>query len=175
MTKDLILAALPTLTRPDLEQVAAMAQTLLGGRVGNVEPPASPLAAALIQALGEAINAPVPLSNLTGTTTGKTFQKHLPAIGKFLDAHFSNWSTNKLTQAAFLHMLMELLRDDLKERGLTPSLGIMVTNLGRLPEVFDNAYPGYLEAGLGDMVLRHFRKVQMPPQTPVARKKRRRI
>lgn len=175
MTKDEIIAALPSLTRPDLEQIHALASSLLGGHLGNVAGPAPTLAGPLIEALGGAINAAMPLSNLTGTTTGKTFQKHLPAVGKFLDAHFNGWSTNKLTQTAFLHMLMGLLRDDLKERGVTPSLGIMVSNLGRLPEIFDNAYPQYLEAGLGDMVLRHFKKVHMPPKTPVVRKRARRI
>lgn len=175
MIRDQILAALPTLTRPDLEAVCSVAQSLLGGRLANSAVAASPLAAPLFEALCGAVNATAALSNMAGTTTGKTFEKHLPGTTKFLDHHFKGWSDNKLVQLAFLGMLAELLRDDLKERGVTPTLGILVTNLGRLPEVFDNAYPLYLEAGLGNLILNHFKKVQLPKATPVARKKPRRI
>lgn len=175
MNKDEILAALPALTRPELEAIQAVTSSLLGAATAAFEPGAGTLAAGLLNALCVAVNAAVTPSTLAGTTAGKTFNKHLPAVTKFLDAHFKGWDANKLVQTAFLSMLMELLRDDLKERGVTPSLGIMVTNLLRLPEVFSNAFPNYLEAGLGDMVLRHFSKVQMPPKTPVVRKKPRRI
>lgn len=175
MTKDEILAALPLLPRPDLEAIAAIAQSLLGGRLSNAAVTATPLAAPLFGALCDAVNATAALSNMTGTTTGKTFEKHLPGTTKFLDHHFKGWDDNKLVQLAFLRMLTELLRDDLKERGVTPSLGILISNLGRLPEVFDNGYPGYLEAGMGSLILKHFRTVQLPEATPVARKKPRRI
>ncbi len=175
MTKDQLLSALPSLTRPELEQVAAVAASLLGGRIANVAVPASPLAAPIFEALSVAANATVTLENLSGTTAGKGFAKYLPAVTKFLDAHFEGWAYNKLVQSAFLSMLMELLRDDLKERGVKPTLGVMVNNLGRLPEVFDNAYPGYLEARMGGLVLQHFSKVQRPAPTSVARKKPRRI
>lgn len=174
MNKDAVLATLPTLTRPELEQVHAIATTLLGGRTGNVAPAASPLAGALLAAVSEAVNATVTPSNLQGTASGRHFEKHLPSAIKFLNGHFEGWQDNKLVQTAFLSMLMELLRDDLKERGVTPSIGIMISNLTRLPEVFENAYPGYLEAGMGLVVLNHFKRQQIV-QTQVARKKPRRI
>lgn len=171
-SKDAILAALPTLSRPELEQVHAIATTLLGGHTGAFAGPAGTLAAPIFEALGGAVNAAVSLQNLSGTTAGKTFDKYLPAVTKFLDAHFDGWTHNRLVQSAFLRLLMELLRDDLKARGVNPSVGVMVSNLARLPEVFDNAYPGYLEAGMGAVVLDHFKKVQPPP---MVRKKPRRI
>jgi hypothetical protein len=174
MNKDAILGALPNLSQPDLVAIHAMSGQLIKATGAVLSEPGS-LAAQLFEALSGAVNVTMPLSNLTGTTTGKTFEKHLPAVGKFLDAHFKGWDSNRLIQTAFLRMLMGLLRDDLKERGVTPSLGIMVTNLGRFPEVFDAAYPDYLAAGMGQMVLRHFEKIHMPPKTPVARKKARRI
>lgn len=174
MRRDDIIGALPKLSQPDLIAIQSLISALIkpAGEVSGQAGGSGPI---IFEALSGAVNATVALANLTGTATGKTFQKHLPAVTKFLDAHFKGWDANKLVQTAFLSMLMELLRDDLKERGVTPSLGIMVTNLLRLPEVFSNAFPNYLEAGLGDMVLRHFKKVQMPPKTPVVRKKPRRI
>lgn len=175
MNKDDVLSALPALTRPELEQVYAVAGTLLGDRTSAITAPAPPLAAELVSAVSGACNAMVSHQTLAGTTTGKTFDKHLPAITKFLDHHFDGWSHNKLVQAAFLSMLIELLKDDLRARGVNPSVGVLVGNLGRLPEVFDNAYPGYLEAGMGHVILNHFKKVQLPPKTPVGRKKPRRI
>lgn len=160
MTKDEILASLPVLNRSDLEAVAAIATSLLNGRTANVATKASPLAAPLFDALCGAVSATAALSNLSGTSTGKTFEKHLPGVTKFLDHHFKGWSDNKLVQLAFLGMLAELLRDDLKERGVTPTLGILVSNLGRLPEVFDNAYPNYLACGMGNVILKHFEKMK---------------
>lgn len=174
MNRDDIIGALPKLSQPDLIAIQSLISALIKP-AGEVLGQAGGNGPIIFEALSGAVNATVALANLTDTATGKTFQKHLPAVTKFLDAHFKGWDANKLVQTAFLSMLMELLRDDLKERGVTPSLGIMVTNLLRLPEVFSNAFPNYLEAGLGDMVLRHFSKVQMPPKTPVVRKKPRRI
>lgn len=175
MVKDDILAALPALSRPELEAIQAVCTSLLGGRPAAFEPGAGTLAAGLLNALCAAVNAAVTPSNLIGTTTGKTFDKHLPAVGRFLGAHFKGYDDNKLVELAFLRLLADLLRDDLKERGVTPTIGILVTNLTRLPEVFDNAYPGYLAAGMGGFILDRLRSGQVPKEAPLARKRARRI
>lgn len=175
MSKDEILAALPALTRPELEAIQAVTSSLLGAATAAFEPGAGTLAAALLNALCVAVNAAVTPSTLAGTTAGKTFNKHLPAVSKFLDAHFRGYDANKLVELAFLRLLADLLRDDLKNRGVTPTIGIMVTNLTRLPEVFDNAYPNYLEAGMGSFILQHLAAGQVPKATQMGRKKPRRI
>lgn len=173
--KDQILEALPGLSASDLTMIQATITGLLGGRIGNVAAPAGTLAAPLFEALCGAVNATVPLSNIVGTPTGKTFQKHVPPTQQFLDRYFKGWDRQAIVQMAFLRMLMELLCEDLKTRGAAPTVGVMVTNLLRLPEIFENAYPGYLDAGLGDMVLRHFTKVRLSAKAQVGRKKPRRI
>lgn len=175
ISKDDILAALPTLTRPELEAIQAVCASLTGGHTAAFEPGAGTLAASLLNALCAAVNATVSPANLSGTATGKTFNKHLPAVTKFLAAHFKGYDDNKLVELAFLRLLADLLADDLKGRGVTPTIGILVTNLTRLPEVFDNAYPGYLAAGMGSFILDLIKSGKVPKETQVVRKKPRRI
>jgi len=46
-----------------------------------------------------------------------------------------------------------LVVDDLTTRGMTPSLNLLILNMGRVPEVFDSNYPGYRASGLASQVL----------------------
>lgn len=155
MTKDDILAALPKLTRPDLEAVQAVCTSLLGGRTGHVAAGATTLAAGIFEALTGALNVSMSYSNLP-TATERQFRQKLPTFTSFLDKSFEGWNKNKVSQLAFLKMLFELLIADLRKRGAQPTIGIMVVNLNRMPEVFNDAFPGYIDAGLAKLVLKNF-------------------
>jgi hypothetical protein len=49
-------------------------------------------------------------------------------------------------------LLVSALMDELRSRGIGVAFGTVATNIGRLPEIFDSAFPGYLESGLGFVV-----------------------
>lgn len=110
--------------------------------------------ALLFDALSGHLNAMAGWPTMAGTKYGKLLVKNAPAVEKFLNRHFEGWDRNKLKQMAFMRLLIGLLADDLKERGVPRTFGIMVTNLTRLPEVVDNAFPNYLAAGLGPELLK---------------------
>lgn len=172
MTKDDILGALPALSQADLAAIQALTASLLNDRTAAVDGPATPLAGLTWQAMHTAVNAPHSLP--IGTPAGRSLNKRVAGLEKFLNRHFSGWDSNKVSALAFLTMLIRLLRDDLQERGVRPTILLLANNLIRLPEVFEDAYPGYLEAGLANHVLRHFQKA-VPKKASVARKKPRRI
>lgn len=154
--KDDILAALPTLSKADLEAIYAMTAHLLqGGSQGAVSNGATPDAPLLFEALSGQLNALAGWPYVASTKQGKLLQQRAPEVTKFLSKHFKGWDKNKITQLAIMQLMLNLLRDDLKERGVQPSFGIMVTNLNRLPEVFSNAFPGYLESGMGPLLLKN--------------------
>jgi hypothetical protein len=152
--KDDILAALPTLSRADLESVHAMAAHLLGaqGSVSNGGTPDAPL---LFEALSGQLNGIMGWPYVAATKQGKLLQQRAPEVTKFLTKHFRGWDKNKITQLAIMQLMISLLREDLKERGVQASFGILVANLNRLPEVFSNAFPGYLESGMGPLLLKN--------------------
>lgn len=158
MNKDSILAALPQLSLEDLTVVCSVTQSLIKGRTAVDLPPASGLAAMVFDAMGGPMNVTVPYASMAGTKWGKQFEKKVPELGKWLDQHFDGWSTNKVTQLAFLQWLFVLLANDLKRRELPRSLAMVVTNLEQIPRIVENAYPSYLESKLGGLILAHFQK-----------------
>lgn len=153
VTKDEILGALPSLSHADLLAVQALASALVGG-VGAA---LSLQGAACFNALVSALGAQITYSAIEQTKTGKLFIKRLPDFIKFLDANFAGWDSNKLTQMAFLRMIFCLIKEDLQKRDVTPSLGMVVSNMLRIRDVFELAFPGYLSAGMGEVILKGFK------------------
>lgn len=158
MTKDAILTTLPKLSLEDLTVIHAVASKLISGHTAPKNEAAGTLAALFFEALSGPLCVTQPYSNLAGTKWGKQFEKKVPDLGKWLDQHFAGWSDNKVSQLAFLQMLFTMLANDLKRRNLPRSLAMAVTNLEQIPRIFENGYPGYLESGLGKLVLSHFQK-----------------
>lgn len=148
------MAALPRLARADLEAVHGLCAHLLGA-TGAAQAGALGADLALYDALVTAIGASVPYSALP-TDSARRLRNNVPSFIKFLDTNFVGWDHNKITKTAFLRMLFTLLVSDLKGRGVSPSVNIIIVNMGRMPEVFDNAFPGYLGAGLGHVILKQY-------------------
>lgn len=154
--RDYILGVLPKLSADDLQAVLALTTSLLKGR-GDVETGQARPTGLLFEALSNHLQAVAPWATVAKTKAGKMLLEREPELSKFFNLHFRGWNDNKVQSLAFLMMMLELLSDDLKERGVSPTFGIMVLNLNRLPEVFRNAFPGYLENYMGYFVLRKLR------------------
>lgn len=154
--KESIFGALPKLSRDDLVAVHLMAGHLLGAATAPIDEGAGTANQAIFNALVAALGLPLAYSSFNLTSSAKLFEKKLPSLIEFLNVNFKGWDAKKVTQLAFLRMLFGLLVDDLKEREVTPSMGILISNMGRIPEVFDNAFPFYRESGLGKVILKKF-------------------
>lgn len=151
-----MLAALPKLKPADLEAIIAVAQSLLGAPTGASPGPAAPLAGMLFDAISAALNVTTGYANMPPTVTN-AFNKRVPDTIEFFNANFKGWDSNKVGQMAFLRMMFDGLRDDLKRRGVQPNYTTMINNMPQLRRVFDNLFPGYIDAGATGLVMRKFK------------------
>jgi hypothetical protein len=156
--KDQILAFLPSLTKDELTAVIAVASQLLGGLPVAADEAASPIATIVLDAIAMALNRSKgpPLNALTNTFASQ-FNKKLPLLISFFNENFAGWDENKLLQIAFTREMMILLRDDLKRIDIKPTYLTLVRNLHRIGGVFESAFPGYIESGLGYIFLQRLR------------------
>lgn len=155
--RDYLLGMLPNLNVTDLLAVQTLVTSLLKGRTGDTENGVGHPTGLLFEALSSHLQAIAPWSTVARTKSGKLMLTKEPLLTHFFNQHFRGWDENKVLSLAFMRMMLELLSDDLKERSVNPTFGIMVLNLNRLPEVFRYAFPGYLENHMGYIVLKKLR------------------
>lgn len=158
MNKDKILAELPELSLEDLTIIHAIASKLIQGRSMGQTNKASTLAALCFEALSGPLNVTGSYASRATTKWGIQFEKKVPDLAKWLDLHFVGWADNKVSQLAFLQLLFTMMANDLKRRNLPRSLAMAVTNLDQIPRIFESAFPGYLESGLGKLIMERFQK-----------------
>jgi hypothetical protein len=142
MNKDQILAALPSLNQDDLRAIAAVIVSMLR-RDGTVGPlvkqgnsPNTWLAEALQATLGQ------PNYPLRGTAL-KAFNKNAPIALAFMNTHFAAPMTRYDRALALMRYLLGLLADNLKVMKVPVTTTTLAQNLHRIPEVFNDAFPGY--------------------------------
>jgi hypothetical protein len=137
MSKDRVLALLPKLKRDELQEVRAVLNNLLSQNtpITNVE------------LWLDAIKVVLGVGFIVKTRTPK---KHFDTAEEFLKRVLPEH--RRVNLMAGRQRLVSLLANDLKKRKVNPTVGIIIANLGRLPEVFDNAYPGYRDSGLAWMI-----------------------
>jgi hypothetical protein len=151
LTKSQIIAALPKLPVTELNEVVAVAQSLLGGHTGAVAGSADRVPALLLDAIRGAVNAE--RAWLKPALEHKLIEQS-KAVTRYCNKHFPDWDQNRNKQVKFIRFLMELLKSDLIAIKVKPTLTTMINNLHRLYEVVDSAYPGYAEAGLYNVIFR---------------------
>ena len=150
LTKDQIIGALPTLSQSDLTAIKAVTVALLGhGLPDAVNGPNGP-SAWLFEALAGVLGVSYGLQS----GSAKQFNKSAPVFLKFVEEHFSSSLTKKVNGVAVMRTLLMLIIDDLKGRGVPVSLGSVIVNMPRMPEVFDTAFPNYLSSGLAALIIK---------------------
>jgi len=145
VTKDQILAALPKLKKTDLQAVQAVCANLLGQAPKNA-PAAkpSPAEAMLFDALTLTIGVKMGFQAFSQLDTYRHWRNHAPEALGFIEANFSNDLGTNVPMKAFHRFLIGLLIDDMKRRHIPITLQSVVVNLSRLPEVYQDSFPGYL-------------------------------
>lgn len=157
ISKDDVLGALSGFNQADLAQIHALTSHLMGRTGVRVKPPpphAHEILGALVSALGlttyryEALSPPAK----------RQFEAKVPTMTGWLDKNFKAWAANSIVQQAFMRMMFGLIIADLKGRQVKSSIGVVIANMDRLSAVFEAAFPGYLEAGMGHIILERFSK-----------------
>jgi hypothetical protein len=144
-----ILATLPTLSKPDLAQIRAAADSLLGPTAAPNKQAATPLFDAMTRALGLRLG----FETFRATATYKPYMRGEEAVTLFIAQHFPAVCDSRVTYNAVLSFMVECLMDDLKERKVPLSIGTLCNNLERAPQVLKAAFPGYMEGGLSSVIL----------------------
>jgi hypothetical protein len=159
MKKDSILAALPKLKPDDLKQVHAVAASLLAALGKPADAALSvgyDTGLAIFDALVSAAGVTATMQSLPVSLVQR-FDRQWPALVTFLDANFKGWNDNKVSRAAFLRHLFDLIQKEVRVH-TKPTPLTMINNMHRLPEVLDKAYPNYLKSGLGHLIISRFKR-----------------
>lgn len=143
-----IIAFLPKLSRADLATVKAAAEHLLGGLNSEANDHTYPL----FEAVRNIINSRISFLKFKTTNSFREWDKNASGVIQFIDETFPN--IGKTTRMAMMTYLVGALADDLKERGVPVTIGTMSSNLGRLPEVFEDAFPNYRGSGLVHLIVK---------------------
>ena len=156
ISKDNILGALPGLSDQDLETVLATASSLLNSRTGPKGQALTAQAAPFFNALQAALGSAMPYSALANTSHATRFHNNVLPLTRYLNRQFPGWDKNKISQLAFLTMLFGLVIADLKSMELTPSTGMLISHMLRIPTLLDAAFPDYVQGGLASIILKRF-------------------
>lgn len=149
-----ILAALPTLTKADLAQIRGAADSLLGPTAAPNKQAPTPTYDAITRTLGLRL----PFVTFARTPTYKAYKRGEEAVTQFIAEVFPQVCDSRVTYNAVLSLMVECLMDDLKRRTVPISIGTVCTNLERAPEVLRAAFPGYIEGGASEVILRSITK-----------------
>lgn len=154
LTKDKVLAALPTLTKLDLKAIQAVIGTLLGSAPTDTESaPEAPLGW-LYDALTLHLGAQQNYQAFLKTPPGKQFIKNGPVFLNFIQVNFKGVLDNKVRAQGLMRHLGSLLFEDMKRQKVPITRRTVMANLQRIGDVFRSSYPGYLESGLAVLVLK---------------------
>ncbi len=148
MTLSEIIAALPKLKQDELKAVKAVAERLLASssHISGYEQE-------LFLTLCDKLSARVSWTQFRAGAAGRPWAKGAATVLCFAEGslHLGQWS--KAPRMAIFGLLLGLVIDDLKGRKAPVTLGTVTANLSRVPMLFEEAYPGYLEGGMAMLVL----------------------
>lgn len=150
-----IIAALPTLTPKELAVVWAAVDRLADAQQ-NISDATMPL----YDAVCAVLSVRVPYRDFSTSNVAKAWRRHAPSVIGYIESTWPQVQRSRVQKAALMQFLIELLRDDLKERKIPISLGVIVNNLGAVPEVFEKAFPSYRSSGLAHLVLDQMQRNQ---------------
>lgn len=141
-----VLAALPKLSQGELVVVKSAVETLL-------KPTAGPDSTSLLFEVVSRYIVTTRMGFEVFKTTGiyKTWKRSAPDVVLFMEQTCPN--LNRVETIAFASLLIEMLIADLKELNVPISLGTVVRNLSRVPQIFDVGFPMYRINGLAYLVI----------------------
>lgn len=155
-----ILAALPSMSASDLSLLAGAIRQLQGG-----EPPPTgeeraggPLfeaVKAVLGAKGLAFSRGDTYANFAKSKQFKAWEEGSERVTDFVRAHFGR--LKKVEELRLYKMLLPILLDKLTAQKVPISLGSVCSNIGRLTDTFDIAFPGYIGSGLARVVIKSMR------------------
>ena len=150
-----IIARLPSLAKRDLLAVRGAADALLGPQAEASGGVAPPLFGAVTRALGLRIG----FGAFQATRTYRQFKRGSETVDAFMAAEMPEIK-DAVTKQALVGLIVSCLLDDLRGRHVPLSMGTVSSNLERAPQVFRDAFPGYLEGGAAQIIIDRLKKIK---------------
>lgn len=143
-----VLSLLPVLSQSELATVKTAAEQLLvSSGAGSDEPDL------LYDALRAVLNVKLPYSRLPSSMR-KVWDKNAPIVVHFMEVTWKVTKAQKVMRLAIMKFLVNLVIDELKAQRVPISLGTVITNLHRIEEVYDRAFPDYRKSGLSGLIIK---------------------
>lgn len=142
-----VVKLLPKLTQHELLTVRAAVEQLITAPHTEDVDATSPLYDNMSRLLGVTLS----FRDFHNTAVYRQWKRNAPACIAYIEEHFPE--CRKATKSALMLFMLEALIDDLKERGVPITLGTVTKNIDRLPQLFDQIFPGYIQAGLGHVIV----------------------
>lgn len=153
MTRDEILAALPKLSTAEQKSIMA-ALVALGVKGGGQQAPTlSAQQRAVFDAIGHALNTKLAPGLLVRGVIAKHFDRCSTQMLNFVNHNFGFAMKGKVAMLALIRFMVVLVVDDLRKKRIRLTPGVVVLNLTRINEIFEDAYPGYLQGGLSKFLV----------------------
>lgn len=153
-----VISSLPSMGRTELRNMQQAISLLLAEQPAtDARHQADSFEMLLYQAVAEelksrGIRQHIPFEAFTQTRQYKAWKRGLQHVKDFISSQFKNHAKDERAKRGLLRLLISALCDELKERNISVGLSTIASNISRLPEVFDNAFPGYLSSGLAFIV-----------------------
>lgn len=148
LTAEQIISALPSLSRQDRLAVRASCDTLLQGKSTLDRD-----AIALYEIIAKGVGSSMPWGRLPAALQA-TLVAARPGLQTFIDETWPGQS--KVHNIMITKQLLTQLAGDLHTRQIPVSVATVIRHLGRIQDVFDDAFPGYRKAGLAGLILKQW-------------------
>jgi hypothetical protein len=159
MLADAMMSQLSTFGKTDLLQIRQLTDVLLGGNTSAETPVIDDNESLLFEAVkaelsSNGLNGNIPFATLKDSRYYSSWCKGLVVVNQFIDQQFKGYITGRAVRIGATRILVQILLADLKRLGVPPSLGTIARNLHRVPQAFDNQFPGYINSGLAYLVVK---------------------
>ncbi len=148
ITKDQIMGALPSLSQDDLKAIKTLAGALLQRGAPDTQNNPENAQGWLFVALAGVLNMG---RGLPGSS--KPFNKNAPVFLGFVAAYFAKALHRKVDALAVMTALLRLISADLKAKHVPVTFNTMSNNLPRVAEIYEVAFPGYLDSGIAELFI----------------------
>lgn len=147
-----IIAALPKLSRSDLITIELAAKHLIAGGSTDAPDDSRIIYDAITSGLGVMMNFEV----FKTTVVYKHWAGRSKIVIDFIEKAFPGVS--KTSRTAIVAFLIGALIEDMRDRKVPTTLNTVVLNLSRVPQVFEDAFPGYWGSALTGLILKRMLK-----------------
>lgn len=149
-----IMQALPRLKVEELATIKAGIEHLLKGNASDTRDATEPL----YDVVARAIGAKQSFQSFKGMRAFLTWKSKAPGVVLFIDELYPQ--AKLVAKQALMSMLVDGLITALKRHKVPITIGTMATNIARLPQVFETAFPDYRESGMQHMILKAMERGQ---------------